>query len=79
MAMNLELSSSDDDSLDGEQIVVQGFRTSRNRTNYRYRGTAMTTTDSMDIDELRLEVAYFETALSYITSAFATVISFVVG
>ena len=32
----------------------------------------MTTTDSMDIDELRLEVAYFETALSYITSAFAT-------
>ena len=71
METELEFSS-DDESLDGEQIVVQGFRLSRNRTNYRYRGTAMTTTDSMDIDELRLEVAYFETALSYITSAFAT-------
>ena len=62
--MDAELSS-DDDSLDGEQIVAQGFWTSRNRTNYRYRGTAMTTTDSIDINELRLEVAFFETTLAY--------------
>ena len=62
--------SSDEESLDGEDIVIQGFRQSRNRTNWRYRGTAMTTTDRMDIDTLRLEALYYETALAHIASAF---------
>ena len=44
--------SSDEESIDAEEIVAQGFRQARNRTNWRYRGTAMTTTDAMDIDSL---------------------------
>jgi hypothetical protein len=63
-------SSSDEESINAEEIVVQGFRQVRSRTNWRYRGTAMTTTDLMDLDELRLEVLAFETALGYIAAAF---------
>ena len=63
--------SSDEESVDNpEEIAVQGFRMSRNRTNHRHRGTAMTTTDSMDIDELRLEALFFELALGHIAAAF---------
>ena len=56
----------------GEEIVVEGFRVSRNRTNWLYRGTAMTTTDRMDIDELRLEVCFFELVLGHVAAAFAS-------
>ena len=63
--------SSDEESIDAEDIVVQGFRQARNRTNWRYRGTAMTTTDAMDIDGLRLQAHDYETVLAYIASAFA--------
>ena len=62
----------DDESINGEHVVQQGFRQARNRTNWLYRGTAMTTTDSMDIHELRLQAFDFETALGFITGAFAT-------
>ena len=67
--------SSDEESVDGEEIIMQGFRLSRNRTNWLYRGTAMTTTDAMDIDELRLESLYFETVLAHAASAFVTLIA----
>jgi hypothetical protein len=39
----------EDDSLNEEEIIAQGLRQSRSRTNWLYRGTAMTSTDQMDI------------------------------
>ena len=60
----------DAEALDAEEIIVQGFRRSRNRTNWLYRGSAMTTTDAMDIEELQLAVHDYETAVGYIASAF---------
>ena len=62
----------DEESVDAEGIVVEGFRMSRNRTNHRFRGTAMTTTDRMDIDELRLEMLFCELALGHVAGAFAS-------
>ena len=67
------LLSSDDESIDPEEIVMQGFRNSRSRTNYRYRGSAITTTDAMDIDKLQIQVHDFESVLAHIASAFATI------
>ena len=64
--------SSDEESIDTEEIVIQGFRTTRSRTNFRYRGTAMTTTDSMDIDQIRLQIHDYESVLAHVASAFAT-------
>ena len=67
-----ELEDSDMDSLNEEEIVLEGFRRSRNRTNWLYRGTAMTSTDSMDVDELRLQASDFEVVLGHVVGAFVT-------
>jgi hypothetical protein len=56
--------------VDPEEIIIEGFRRSRNRTNWLYRGTAMTTTDAMDIDKLRLEIIGYEIALAHRASVF---------
>ena len=58
---------------DGEGITLQGFRRSRNSTNWLYRGTAMTRTDGMGIDELRLHQADIQDVLTSTLAAFATV------
>ena len=63
--------SSDEESVDAEEIVLEGLRRSRNRTNWRHRGSAMTTTDSLDTEDLRMKAAYYENALAHIASAFA--------
>ena len=68
----LGLSSDEEESYDGEEIILQGFRQVRNRTNWNYRGSAMTTTDQMDIADLRIEALDYETALAYVASLFAT-------
>ena len=65
--------SSDEQEIDPQEIVIQGFRNVRSRTNYRYRGTAMSTTDSMDIDDLRILVHDYEGVLDHVASAFATI------
>ena len=70
---DLLLSSDDDQSVDVEEIVIQGFRNARSRTNYRFRGNAMTTTDAMDIDELRIQVHEYEYVLAHVASVFATI------
>ena len=70
---DLLLSSDDDQSVDVEEIVIQGFRNVRSRTNYRFRGNAMTTTDAMDIDELRIQVHKYEYVLAHVASVFATI------
>ena len=62
----------DEENIDGEAIVLRGLCRSRNRTNWLYRGTAMGTTDRMDIDELRWHVYGLETALAYISTTFAS-------
>ena len=61
----------EDEDLDPEEIVTQGFRQTRERTNWLYRGTAMTTTDLMDIDSIRRQVIDYQDALSYIGGIFA--------
>ena len=63
--------SSDEESYDEEDIVMQGLRRSRNRTNWLYRGTAMTTTDRMDIQDLRTHAFDLEDTLAYIGTTFA--------
>lgn len=62
--------SSDEESIDGEEIVVEGLRRSRNSTNWQYRGTALTTTDRMDLEDLRMLAIDMETVVAYISAAF---------
>jgi hypothetical protein len=64
-------SEEDAESINGEEIVIQGLRRSRNSTNWLYRGTPMTTTDQMDLDDLRNLTMDMETVLAYISSTFA--------
>ena len=64
--------SSDEESIDGEEIVMEGMRRSRNRTNWLYRGTAMTTTDRMDLESLQWHVFYLQEILAFIGTAFTT-------
>ena len=65
--------ASDEQDIDPQEIVIQGFRNVRSRTNYRYRGTAMSTTDAMDIDDLQMLVHEYEGVLAHVASAFATI------
>jgi hypothetical protein len=61
----------EEEALDGETIIRQGFRQSRERTNWRYRGTAMTTSNSMDIEAIRVHARDSEHVLRYIAATFA--------
>ena len=61
----------EEEALDGETIIRQGFRQSRQRTNWRYRGTAMTTSDRMDIEAIRVHVRDSEQVLAHIAATFA--------
>jgi hypothetical protein len=69
---NQPFEDSDVESIDEEEIVLEGFRRSQNRTNWMYRGTAMTSTDAMDVDKLRLQASNVEVVLGHIVGAFAT-------
>ena len=62
--------SSDEETVDGEEIVIEGLRRTRNRTNWRYRGSSITTTDRLDIEAMQLQAADFELALASIGAAF---------
>jgi hypothetical protein len=46
----------EDFSLNEEDIIAHGLRQSRERTNWLYRGTAMTTSDQMDIEEIQVNI-----------------------
>jgi hypothetical protein len=52
--------SFDEESMDGEEIVLEGIRRSQNRTNWLYQGTALTTTDRMDIESLQWHLFYLQ-------------------
>ena len=73
LLLTINIMSEDNAAFAAEDIIVQGFRRTRNRTNWLYRGSALTTTDSLDIEDLRLAVHDYETALAYIASTFTTI------
>lgn len=73
-AMSGSLNQLDED-IDGEAIVLEGFRRTRERTNWLYRGSALTTSDRMDIDTLREHTLECQDALGYIASVFAALMA----
>jgi hypothetical protein len=59
-----------DESLNEENILAQGLRQSRERTNWLYRGTAMTTTDLMDIEEIQVNIRDTQNLMQYFVSSY---------
>lgn len=57
---------------DGEAIILQGFRRTRQSTNWLHRGTALTTTNQLDIRALEVHAMDLEDALHYVVGAFVT-------
>jgi hypothetical protein len=66
--------SDDSSSMDAEDVVLEGFRFSRERTNWLHRGSAMTTTDRLDIESIRHQVIDYQAALGHISAMFAMLI-----
>jgi hypothetical protein len=62
--------------LDDEELVVEGFRRSRRGTNWLYRGYALTVSEHMDVDELRLHILDFETMYTTICTTMATFLAY---
>lgn len=71
-AMDDPLNAND---LNGDDMVIQGFRRTRERTNWLCRGTAMTASDQMDTETLQTQALDFQTALGCIASVFAGLIA----
>ena len=59
---------------DGETIVMEGFRQSRDRTNWMYRGSAMTTTDRMDMEALQHHAVDLEAVVGHLSTTCAALI-----
>jgi hypothetical protein len=59
-----------DDSLNEDDIIAQGLRQTRERTNWLYRGTAMTTTDLMDINEIHEDILHTQNFHQYLVNSY---------
>ena len=57
-------------------MVMQGFRQTRERTNWLHRGTAVTTADSLNIEALQMHALHMQSALGCVASSFAALIVF---
>ena len=64
-----------EETLDEETIQnrMVGFRRPANSTNWQVRGTAMTTTDKMDVEEMKLHVLDLENYIAYHSIVLVTI------
>ena len=66
MNFNALSNITEDDDFDPEVIIIEGFRQSRVSTNWLHRGTAVTTTDRMDTEQLRCHAVDMEEVVAFL-------------
>ena len=56
-----------------DEITVEGFRTSRRSTNWLYRGTAMSPSREMDVEDLQRHILDFEAIHAFVATTLAAI------
>jgi hypothetical protein len=66
----MQVDDEDELSLNADDLVAQGLRQSRERTNWLYRGSAMTTTNQMDIEDILEDIVHTQNLMEFLAASY---------